>query len=302
MDDPEINGVELEELIFKAAHYDRQALITLLYCEWMTRLFERLADWAQRRYKVDGEEVRDYVFDRIHSQSRSPHKGPRKPWLNNPHRSSWRSCLTKWAYMVAKNRCLNILVHYEVESRHVAALEHEHTTRIEHGVRIVAPSARTPSPEEELERKEQASLEEKIHEKAWQVFDSSTEECQMIASLWAGDGMTLGQIAAKLGSSTETVRRKLKKFQNAVFEEVRKGIAEETGEQKTEESGLGRVLAEIVENREDLNDLLPTGTPVAPTVTTPAGPEPEPDSEPEAPRPRGPRTRRRKNPGVARAA
>lgn len=265
MDNPEIKGVELEELIFKAAHYDQQALERLLYCNWMTQLFERLAHWARQRFKVDGEEVRDYVFDRVLSQSQPLYEDPRKPWLNNPHHSSWRSCLARWAYAVARNRSLNMLGHYEVESRHVVALEHEHTTRIEHGVRIVAPSAHTPSPEEELERKEQDSIEEKIHEKALQVFDSSTEECQRIASLWA-DSMTLEQIAAELGSSIETVRRKLKKFQKAVCEEVRKGIAEEIGEAKTAESGVGSVLEEIVTNREDLGDLLPTRTPTTPTA------------------------------------
>lgn len=300
MDDPAINGVELEGLISKAAHYDRQALITLLYCEWMTRLLERLAHWARRRHKVDGEEVRDYVFDRIHSQSQPPHEVPRESWLNNPHHSSWRNCLTKWAYTVAKNRCFNMLGHYGVEGRHVTALEHEHTTRIEHGVRIVAPSAHTPSPEEELERKEHENIEEKIHEKAWQVYDSSTEECRRIASLWAG-GMTLEQIAAELGSSIETVRRKLKKFQKAVREEVRKVIAEEIGETKTEESGVGQVLEEIVTNREDLGDLLPTRAPAAPAVAAPEELAPEPG--PEAPRPHSPRTRRRRRtPRIARAA
>ena len=297
MDNPEINGVELEELIFKAAHYERQALDTLLYCEFMTRLFKRLAQWAWRRYNVDGEEVRDYVFDRIQSQSRSPHKGPRKPWLKNPHRSSWRSCLAKWAYTVARNRCLNILRHYEVGSRHAASIEHKHTTRIEHGTRIVGPSAHTPSPEKELERKEQ---EEKIHEKAWQVFDSSTEECQRIASLWAS-GMTLEQIVAKLGTSIETVRRKLKKFQKAFVEEVSKGIAEEIGEAKTEENGVRCVLEEIVTNREDLGDLLPRGALTAPTAAPPA--ESAPGPEPGAPRPHGPRKRRRRRtPSIARAA
>jgi len=267
----------------------------------MTQLFERLAYWARRRYKVDGEEVRDYVFDRIHSKSESVEEGPRKPWLNNPHRSSWRKCLIKWVYKVAKNRCLNMLGHYEVENRHVVALEHEHTTRIENKVRIVALSAHTPSQEEELERKEHESIEEKIHEKAWQVFDASTEECQRIASLWAG-GMTLEEIVAELGSSSiETVRRKLKKFQRGVYEEVRKGIAEEIGETKTEESGVWQVLDEIVKNREDLGDLLPRRAPDAHALQALEELAPEPG--PKAPRPQGPRTRkRRRTPGIARAA
>ncbi len=260
MEDSEINGVELEGLIFKAAHGDRQALSKLLYCNWMTQRFERLADWARRRYNVDGEEVRDHVFDRIYSQSRPSHEAPRRPWLNNPHHSSWSACLTNWVYKVAKNRCLNMLAHYEVESRYAAALEHEHTTRIEHEVRIIAPSAHTPSPEEELERREQDRLEEKIHEQARQVFDSATEECQRIALMWA-DGMTLQEIAGELGSSIETVRRRLKKFQRAVFEGVRKGIAEEIGETRTEESGVEHVLEEVVSNRNDLDDLLPTRAP-----------------------------------------
>jgi RNA polymerase sigma factor (sigma-70 family) len=287
MEDPEISEVELEELISKSGH-DPQALITLLYCNWMTRLFERLADWARRRHGVDGEEVRDYVFDRMHSQTR---EGARKPWLNNPHRSTWRTCLIKWAYTVAKNRCLSIHNHQEVEERHAASLEHEHTTRIEHGVRFVEPSAHTPSPEESLERKERNGLEEKIHEKAWQVFDSSEEETQRIATLWAS-GMKLVQIADELGSSTETVRRRLKEYQKAVREEVRKGIAEEIGETKTEACGVVHVLEKIVTNRADFNDLLPTR---APADVTPPSPS-VPGTGAEKPRPHGPRTRRRSVP------
>lgn len=289
MADPEINDIELEKLIAKAAHGDRQALITLLYCKYMMLLFERLADWARRRYHVDGEEVRDYVFDRIHSQSR---EGVRLPWLKNPHRSSWRTCLIKWVYTVAKNRCLNLLNHHEVENRRAAFIEHENTTRIQHGVRIVESSAHTPSPEEALERKEQNGLEEKIHEKAWQVFDSTTEESRRIATLWA-NGLTLEQIADELGSSIETVRRRLKKFQKAVFEEVKKGITEEIGETKTEECGVVCMLGEIVENREDLNDLLPTRATAYVTLFPPAL---EPGAGAEGPCPHSPRTRRRSAP------
>lgn len=287
MEDSEINGIELEELIHKAARGNRKALIKLLYSRYMTHLLARLADWARRRYPVDGEEVRDYVFDRIHSQ---PRKGARGPWLRNPHGGSWRTCLINWAYTVAKNRCLNILGHREVEGRHAASLEHEHTTRIEHGVRIVEPSAHTPSQEEELERREKNGLEEKIHERAWQVFDSTTEECRRVATLWAS-GMKLKQIADELDSTTETVRRRLKKFQKAVFEGVIKGIAGEIGEAKTEGSGVVRVLEEIVTNREDLNDLLPTRAQA--DAPPPPGHAFGPGAGAEEPHPHSPRTRRR---------
>jgi DNA-directed RNA polymerase specialized sigma24 family protein len=290
MNATEINGVELEELVIEAANYDRQALITLLYSNWMTRLFERLARSAQRRYNVDGEEVRDHVFDQILSKS-EPFVGPRLPWLSNPHNSSWSSCVAKWADTTAKNRSLNILAHRDVESRRAAAVEHEHTIRIENGDRIVAPSARTPSQEEELESKEQAGVEEKIDEKARQVFGSSTEECQRIASLWA-DGMTYQQIAAELDSSIGAVSRKLKKFQKAVLQELREGIVEEIGETKTEESGVDCVLAKIVKNREDLGDLLPKRAPA--TRTAPARAKSASEPGHDAPDPDGKRTRRRR--------
>jgi len=292
MEDPEINGVELEELIFRAAYGDRQALIALLYCAWMMRLLERLANRARQRYHVDGEEVRDHIFDRIHTHAEALDEGPRRPWLNNPHRSSWRACLAKWSAAVARNRSLSILGHYEVEGRHAAVLEHEHTTRIEQGVRIVEPAAHASSPEESLERKEQNGLVEKIHEKACQVFDSSTKESRRIATLWAS-GMRLEQIADELGSSIETVRRRLKKFQQAFIEEVGKGIAGEIGETKTEACGVVSVLEKIATNREDLNDLLPTRAPADVTPTPPAF---GPGAGAEEPRPHRPRTRRRSVP------
>lgn len=282
-------AIELEELIFKAAHCHREAVLTLVYHDWMTLLLKRLAKRSRERYQVDGELVSDFVFDQIYSQSLPlPYEGPRERWLDNPHGSSWKTCLAKWAYTVAKRRSLKIIEHRHVESRHAAAVEHEYTIRIEDGVRVVAPPARTPSPEEELERKEQAWVDAQIHEKTQQVYDSSKEELQRIVSLWAS-GMTLELIALALGSSIETVRRKLKKFQRAVVEEGTRGIAEVIGEEMTEQCGVEGVLEEIVTTREDLSDLLPPLPPVS------RGEAPDrPDTDPEERRPVNARKRRRR--------
>jgi DNA-directed RNA polymerase specialized sigma24 family protein len=250
-----INGVELEELIRKAAHRDKKAVNTLLYCPWTTGLLKSVADWSRWQFNVDGEEVRDYVFDQIRDQVEPPKNSLPEPWLKNDRQLSWADCLTEWSFAVGKNRSLNIIRHRGVEGRHVKEVEHENTIRKEHGVSIIKPSAPILSPEEEMERKEQEGLKSKIHEKARRVFDSSTEEEMRIASLWI-EGKTLKQIAGELGSSIETVRRKLKKLQQAIVEEVGKDVVEEVGEKRAVESGVMQFLEDIVNEREDLEELL----------------------------------------------
>ncbi len=265
MEDPAITGVELEALIHRAAGRDREAVYSLLYCDWMTNLLEILADWSRRQFGVDGEEVRDHVFDKIRRQIEPPEEPRRKPekprppcWLKNPHRKTLTECLNDWCFAVAKNHSLNIIRHRGIEQRHVESVEHENTQRIEHGVRIIEPSAPALSPEEELERKEREALTCKVHETARQAFDSSAEEEAKIASLWMED-KKLQQIADELGSSVETVRRKLKKLQQAIVAKVEKEIAEEVGEDVVKENGVAQILKELVEDRDDLQELLATG-------------------------------------------
>ena len=287
---PKIDGIELEELIRRAADREPQALDDLLYSDWMTKRFNYLSDWVERQYGLDGRAVTDYIFDRIRARAQPPDTEPLAPWLDNPHQSSWRSCLNQWTATAAKNRSLGLLKHYEVESRHAAALRPNHPTQGEHGSESAEPSASTLSPEEEVMRKEEhAIVGETIREKAFHTYDSSTEEEQRIVSLWAS-GMKLREIAVELNSSIETVRRKLKNYQRTFYEEVRKGIAEKMGEEKTRECNVEQVLGKIVKKREDLNDLLP------PHAQAPSPPEPK------APRKRRTRARRRKPPDFPMAA
>jgi DNA-directed RNA polymerase specialized sigma24 family protein len=248
MVDPAITGVELEELISRAARRNREAIDSLLFTDWMTKLLRRVADHARQHLHVDGEEVRDHVFDQIHCQADPPKRPRPEFWLENPHDKAWADCLMVWCYTVAKNHSQNIRRHWSVEQRHVESIEHQNTQRIEHGVRIVEPSAPASSPEEELARRQQGALQCKIHETARSVFDSATEEEMKIASLWM-EGKKLKQIAAALGSSIETVRRKLNKLQKT----------------KAEELGVAEMLEDLVGGREDLEDLLVTALPEAPS-------------------------------------
>lgn len=260
MTDPAaINGVELEELIRMAAHRDKKAVNWLLfYCYWMTDLLAKVADWSRWQFHVDGEEVRDYVFDQIRAQVQPPKDCDPKPWLTNERCLPWIDCMIEWTFSVAKNRSLNIIRHQGVEDRHVKEVEHRNTIRKQHGVSIIEPSSPNLSPEEELERKEQDDFMSKLHEKAQQVFNSATEEEMQITTLWM-KGKKLKEIANELGSSIETVRRKLKKIQREIVEEVKRDVVEEVGEAIVEERGVVKFLEEMVSEREDLEELLATG-------------------------------------------
>jgi len=108
------------------------------------------------------------------------------------------------------------------------------------------------SQEEKLDQKEHAllrdGLETKIHQIAWQVFDSSAPEEKTIFSLWT-KGKTLQQISEETGMALATTHRRLKKLQRAIVEEVGKGIIEEIGEVRAEEHGIAKALKEVVEDR-----------------------------------------------------
>jgi DNA-directed RNA polymerase specialized sigma24 family protein len=228
---------------------------------------------------VDSEEVRDYVFDKLSCQADPPENLPKKPrsktarkksarkksarqkphperWLDNSEETTWAACLEDWCFVVAKNHSLNILRHRGYEQRHVESVEHQNTQRIEHGNRIMESSAHAPSPEEVLERQPRDVLQYKMHRQARHVFDSFGEEAK-ITSLWI-EGLTLQEIADSLDSSVETVRRKLKKLQQAIVAEVEHEIVEEVGEERAEELGVAELLKNLVKKREDLEDLLIT--------------------------------------------
>jgi RNA polymerase sigma factor (sigma-70 family) len=239
-----------EELIREAVEGQPTALELLLFSTWLTNLLQQIATWVTRQFHVDGEEARDFVFDKLRTNIQN---------ITNSGDNSWRDVVTRWCYAVARNYALNILRHLEVEQRHRATVTHEHTQHIVHGTRIVEPCATTLTPQEELERQEQTRAEHafrlKLRQALHPVVRSFTAEDVKILQLWA-EGKKLREIATLTGIPLATVARRLKKLQKALYEEGQKMVDKELGPELAEELGVGPLLIALLTNRASVLSLL----------------------------------------------
>jgi RNA polymerase sigma factor (sigma-70 family) len=254
MEDSEIVNINLEQVIPDAVNGNQQALDLLMCCEWMMQLLSRIAEWARCKKQIDvdihGRDIQDIVSDRIRLKIKD---------LRNPRNTSWRACLETWSFKVARTCCENVRERKRAEQRYRTSVEHEHTQRRQDGVRIVEPCSTMMSQQEEIEQKEQAPLQDRltsrIRRTMREVSKTFTPEDKIIMSLWL-ENKTLMQIATEIDSSTETVRRKLKKLQDALYRELTKVIIKEVGEERFKENGVAQVLEELLTHRNDLRELL----------------------------------------------
>jgi DNA-directed RNA polymerase specialized sigma24 family protein len=258
MADPAIN-LELETLMPEVIKRDQKALDALMRSEWMLRLLSRIADWSERRKKVEADErgtsIQEIVAARIREKLHT---------VKNPNNAPWDRTLTRWSYKVAARRCEDVRKkRTRLVEEYRRAVEHESTQRIEHHVRIYEPPSPTPSPEEELERKEQAPLRAKlgstIQRTTLKARDAAAPEEKLILTLWL-EGKTLLKIHELTGIPLATVHRKLKRIQRAIVAEVGKGITEEIGEARAEECGVAEVMQEVVKDRDELRELITSST------------------------------------------
>jgi DNA-directed RNA polymerase specialized sigma24 family protein len=254
MDDPAIQ-LGLDTLMPEVIKGDQEALDALMRSEWMLKLLSRIADWAEGKKKVEADErgtsIQEIVAARIREKLHT---------VKNPNNAPWDKTLTRWSYRVAARRCEDVRKkRTRLVEEHRRAVEHESTQRKEHGVRIYEPSSPTPSPEEELERKEQAPLREKlgstIHRTTLKARDAATREEKLILTHWL-EHKTLQQIHELTGIPLATVHRKLKRIQKTIIAEVEKGITEEIGEARAEACGVAEVLEGVVKNRDELRELI----------------------------------------------
>ena len=258
MDDPAIH-LELKTLMLRVKEGDQAALDVVMRSEWMLNLLARIADWAERRRKIEVDERGTSIQEIIEARIRE-----KLHTVKNPNNAPWHKCLGKWCYRVAARRCEDVRKQSaRLIEEHRRAVEHESKQVSEHGVKIFEPVSPTPSPEEELERKEQAplceKLESKIHRTTLKARDAAAPVEKLILELWL-KGHTLEEIHKLMRVSVATVHRKLKKIQKAIVAEVEKGIIEEIGEAQANESGVAEVLEQVVTDRDDLRELIASST------------------------------------------
>src|SRR5436853_7471740 len=98
--DTDIDEKDLEEIIPAAIAGDEQALNTLKFCMWLTRVLDRISARAQRSFQVDSAELRDFTLDTLVLKIKT---------IKNPNNRTWRVCLAGWCKRVCTRRALNIL-------------------------------------------------------------------------------------------------------------------------------------------------------------------------------------------------
>lgn len=257
MGDPAIN-LELEKLmseITKGNQENQEARDSLMLNEWMLKLLNEIGNWAKDKKHVEADEhgtdIQEIISARVRDKLHT---------VSNPKNVPWSKCLRGWCYRVGARRCEDVRKkRTRLMENYRRALEHKNTDRIQNRVRRMEPSSPMPSQDEELERKEQAPLSEKlestIHQRTFNAFDSATPEEQQILSLWS-KGKTLKQISKETRIPLSSVHRKLDILQRAIAAEVGQGIVEELGETRAEESGVVEVLEKVVKDRDDLHELL----------------------------------------------
>jgi DNA-binding CsgD family transcriptional regulator len=210
--------------------------------EWMLDLLYRIAESAERRRKIAvdeelGTDIQEIVTARIRAKLHT---------IKNPNNAPWSKCIIKWCHVVAGNRCEDVR---KKNGRFV----------FDRDVEMVSLVSTLPSPEEELERKEQVPLRKRLRSKipaaASRARAAAAGDERQILSLWV-EGNTLKQIEEQMGIQLSTVQRKLKKIQKVIVKGVGNMITEETGEAIPAASWLMKVLQEVVEDRGLLHQLL----------------------------------------------
>jgi hypothetical protein len=239
MSDPAIER-KLKRWMPKIIDRSQRALNSLMREEWMLQLLNDLGDWAERVKKITVDEelgmtIQEIFTARIYAKLYT---------IKNPNGVPWSMCVSKWCRVVAARKCEDVR---KRNARFVA----------ERDVEVSSLVSTLPSPEAQLERKEQAPMRKRLKSKipAAASRARAAADQQQIVSLWI-DGDTLKRIAKKTGIPLSTVQKKLKKIQRCIVEGIGQEITEETGEAIPETSWLMKVLQKAVEDRGQLGQLL----------------------------------------------
>lgn len=245
-----IDGDALDEVIRKSVEGDENALSILLYCEWLWNVLTRISNNAARQFRVDADDLLDYVFDQLRRKIQS---------IKNPNGSKWRDCLAGFCRTTAHYRCINLMRPRRQDEAYRDSVVGERTGWRRHGQRIDEPCSTEKSPEEEVEQHEQDSIREgatpRISETVWRVFNSLKPEDATLILLWV-DGKTLKQISDETRIPLSSVARRLAELQKVFFKEIIKVGVEEIGEAMAEETGVTQIPEHVKEHRAGLRELI----------------------------------------------
>jgi hypothetical protein len=231
----ETNEVDPDKLIPDAMAGDQKALDLLMVCSWLTTMLSEICRRASWRFKVDYENLRDFLEDTLRNKIST---------ITNPDNKPSRPRLAAWCKAVARNRSLYLLRRRKVEQKYQDSVTHHNTKIIRGKKRILEPCANTLSPEEELLNQQQQLIEERRRLAiAWiarKVVNSFPAKKRRIGCLWL-ERKSPAQIIQETGHAPSTVYRILREIERAIFEEI--GAEEILKKQPELAAGLQKLVA-----------------------------------------------------------
>jgi len=204
--------IYLNQLISAAIAGSEEALQQLRFHPWFTAMLTEISRLMSFRYRVDAEEIRDHVFDKVSANIET---------IKNPNNSPLTTCLRAWCRQTAKRFCLNEIRHDGVEQRHFdRSVDRENsngTRKSAGGGSLPLQPAGGNSPEdvhfaEELRYQLGPGLSLEVR----RALTSCSPAVRRIVLLWA-HGMTLKRISEETGIPVATVQRYLSHWQKRVF-------------------------------------------------------------------------------------
>jgi len=214
----DIDGIDPERVIPEAiAMEDEEAMGRLLTSVWLYKLLNLVSGRVSRRFKVDADELLNYLYERVEKKLHT---------VTNPQGIPWADRLTRWAFRVAKNRAKNLIRRRRgAEQRHHDEVAHENTVKLTDRKRTAALRSTALSQDDEIARKDQAARRPTIRQATRKAYDSLTPRDAWLVSLWMG-GMTFQKISDVTGVPLSTVGDRVKVFQKTVLKEVVKAAGE----------------------------------------------------------------------------
>jgi RNA polymerase sigma factor (sigma-70 family) len=237
MENSDDSDITLERIIPEAIKGNLKALDDdPLASRWLTQLLDRITVSTSWQYKVDADDVRDVISEKLVFEICT---------VVNPHNIPWRDCLESWCWTVARHYCLNVIRHRGVVNKHQDSITHDNTNSTKIGGSIFVTHSAVASPEEELLKKEQNRLWEdrtaEIRRKVQEIVGSLPPEHAEIALMFLWEKKPVEEIIKETNKSSATVYRILKKINKAIIKKIR--VEQILEDQPEHAAGLKELIA-----------------------------------------------------------
>src|ERR1700750_71643 len=112
------NDIDIGKLIAEAIAGNKDASEDLVASEWMEGVLDKITTRHARKFKIDRNEIRDTVRDKLRENIET---------IGNPNRLPLTRCLASWLKKASRHLCINKVRHRKVEKNYVDYKIHENT-------------------------------------------------------------------------------------------------------------------------------------------------------------------------------